>query len=96
MDAGPVHAGRLEFDADFLRLEGTDRDGRFDLWQVPLAAISGVRIGRMAHERIRGMPSLIVERGNDQPLLMADATGRGAMLDVADELTLALPVTPRA
>ena len=90
---GTLRAGRLELTADVLRIEGSSRDGSFSRCEVPLTAIRAVRIGRMRNERVEGMPSLIVERVYGEPLLVADATGTGAVHELADALTLGLQST---
>ena len=86
-----VSVGRLDVNQDALRLKGTERGGDSRQCDVPLATIRAVRIERMGSERLQGMPTLVVERYAADPVLIAQATGIGAIHELADLLALTLP-----
>jgi len=90
-DADPVSVGRLEVGDGMFTLTGKERGGPSRQCRVALSTIRAVRIGRMENERLDGMLTLVVERHRAEPILIAQATGIGAIHELADQLALALP-----
>lgn len=54
-------AGVLQFEQDRLRLRGRGSDGAHEL-EIPFADLSEVRIERGANERLKGYPTIVLER----------------------------------
>jgi hypothetical protein len=73
--------------ADGLRLEGRAGDGRRCTCELAYDSLTGVRIGRVESERIDGRPALVLERIDDEPLLVGDAEPLGTLQELAEQLS---------
>jgi hypothetical protein len=62
----PLVAGKLELRPSGIRLDGLD--GSRD---IPYGLLAGVRVGRLAGERIGGRPSVVLERRRGAPVTIA-------------------------
>jgi hypothetical protein len=84
---GPVHVGKLELHDGQLTLEGqtADRAGSHSL-SIVHEEIAGVTIGRSPVERIRGLPSLVVERACGVAVYVTSPVGFGAVQELARAL----------
>ena len=60
---GDRHSGRLELDADALRLEGRNGDGRRTK-VVRYGDLMGFRLARSSGDRVQGRPTLVLELTN--------------------------------
>ena len=78
-------AGVLEFESDRLRLRGRGNDGAHEL-EVPFADLSEVRIDRSPNERLKGYPTIVLERTTAQPVGVAPL-GALYLHEIADLLT---------
>ena len=79
----PVISGKLELFTNGLRLEG--RDG---LCVIPYARLSSVRIGRAIGDRVRGQPSVVVERTDGERVTIATVTQHSMLGEIADRLAV--------
>ena len=95
-------AGKLELLPLGIRLEGIEREQ-----EIPYELLSGVRVGRMADERIDGQPSVVLERRTGVPVtiatvatpsLVGEIVERLAALQLGDDtvmrLAIVLPIKP--
>jgi hypothetical protein len=95
-------AGKLELLPLGIRLEGIEREQ-----EIPYELLSGVRVGRMADERIDGQPSVVLERRTGAPVtiatvatpsLVGEIVERLAALQLGDDtvmrLAIVLPIKP--
>jgi hypothetical protein len=78
---GPVHAGKLVLGADSLRLDGASRSRKV------LQAIRYEHLGRgrfaSGPERLRSLPTLLVEHGRGLCLALASVEGSGSLQELA-------------
>jgi hypothetical protein len=84
--SGPVRAGKLVLTPRGLRLEGGSPSGRFYSLSLPYRDLAGVRVARSAAERIRRLPTLIVERRGRAAIRIASVGGLGMTTEVFDRL----------
>jgi hypothetical protein len=95
-------AGKLELLPLGIRLEGIEREQ-----EIPYELLSGVRVGRLAGERIDGQPSVVLERRIGAPVtiatvatpsLVGEIVERLAALQLGDEtvmrVAIVLPINP--
>ncbi len=99
----PLVAGKLELGPSGIRLDGLD--GSRD---IPYALLAGVRVGRLANERVDGRPSVVLERRRGAPItiatvakpsLVGEIVEKLAALQLGDHLTrmaVILPIKPEA
>jgi hypothetical protein len=80
-------AGSLDVLSDGVRLEGRARDGCRCSCELAYESLTGVRIGRVESERIDGRPALVLERVDDEPLLVGDASHLGTLQELAEQLS---------
>jgi hypothetical protein len=80
-------AGSLDVLPDGVRLEGRAGDGRRSICELAYESLTGVRIGRVASERIDGRPALVLERVDDEPLLVGGAESLGTLQELAEQLS---------
>jgi hypothetical protein len=73
--------GTLVVEEDRLLLEGRGRDGLFEL-AIPYSDLTGVRIGRIADERLNGRPALLLER-RERPVVQVVPFGPGLLHELA-------------
>jgi hypothetical protein len=73
--------GALVVEEDRLLLEGRGRDGLFEL-TIPYSDLAGVRIGRIADERLNGRPTLLLER-RQRPVVQVVPFGPGLLQELA-------------
>lgn len=82
-------AGAAVVEGERLLLEGRDV-----ALVVPCAQVAEVRIGRDAPELLNGRPSIVVDRGDAEPLLIAPL-GPGLLAELAGLLTALSEAGPR-
>jgi hypothetical protein len=80
-------AGSLDVLPDGVRLEGRAGDGRRCTCELAYESLTGVRIGRVESERIDGRPALVLERVDDEPLLVGGAESLGTLQELAEQLS---------
>jgi hypothetical protein len=78
-------AGALEVEDDRLSLRGSGNDGGLEL-EIPISALTEVRVGRRASERLNGYPTLILER-TPEPLVQVAPFGMTLLPEIANLLT---------
>lgn len=78
-------AGSLEIDDDRLSLRGNGNKGGLNL-EIPLSALTEVRVGRHESERLNGYPTLILER-TPEPSVQLAPFGMTLLPEIADLLT---------
>ena len=81
-----VFAGKLELEESRLRLEGVSRDGRQCRRTVGYDELGAVHMAPSG-ERLVGRPTLVVERPHGLPLRLGTIDGRGALPELADQLS---------
>ena len=85
-DGGSVARGRLELEGSGLRLIGTD--GREVVTEeIRYADLDGVHVGRGTDERIRGRPSLVLERTGHEPISFTSIAEPGVIGELTDRIT---------
>jgi hypothetical protein len=77
----PLAAGKLELRPSGLRLDGLD--GSRD---IPYGLLAGVRVGRLAGERIDGRPSVVLERHTGGPIMIATVAKPSLMGEIVEKL----------
>lgn len=77
----PLVAGKLELRPSGLRLEGLD--GSRD---IPYRFLAGVRVGRLAGERIDGRPSVVLDRHTGRPITIATVAKPSLMGEIVEKL----------
>jgi hypothetical protein len=93
---GAVYAGKLELDGARILLDRQTRRGLRQRLEVPFTELSSVRIGRLGAERIDGRAALVIERRGTPSLFLTDATGVGAVRELADRLAGSTRIAPAA
>jgi len=88
VDDGPVRAGKLELSPSGLRLEGGDPRGRLYSLSLRYRDLAGVYVARLATERIRRLPTLIVDRPGSGAIRIATIGGLGLTTEVFERLGL--------
>ena len=100
--ASPLAAGKLELLPRGLRLDGVG--GTQD---IPYELLAGVRVGRLAAERIGGRPSIVVERRSGAPVTISTVAKPSLVGEIVEQLaalqlghdplrrmTVVLPIKP--
>ena len=87
-------AGKLELDADRLRLEGNDRD-HLTVYVLAYRDLATVRINRDLADRLDGQPTLLLERSNGDELRIASLAQAGIVSEIAERLAT-FEIGPRA
>ena len=87
-------AGKLELDADRLRLEGNDRD-HLTVYVLAYRDLATVRINRDLADRLDGQPTLLLERSNGDKLRIASLAQAGIVSEIAERLAT-FEIGPRA
>ncbi|HEX2287703.1 MAG TPA: hypothetical protein VHK46_04255 [Gaiellaceae bacterium] len=82
---GDRHSGRLELDADALRLEGRNGDGRRTK-VVRYGDLKEFRLARSSGDRVQGRPTLVLELTNGSELKLASVAQPGIVAELADRL----------
>jgi hypothetical protein len=83
---GAVGSGRLELVADRVELSSKGA-----LVSLPLGEVTGARIDRSAHERLRGLPVLALACARGGALRIASLEGTGALYEIAALVERAAP-----
>ena len=102
--ASPLAAGKLELLPRGIRLDGLE--GPQD---IPYELLSGVRVGRLAGERIDGRPSVVIDRRSGasvtistvaKPSLVGEIVEQLAALQLGNDplrrMTVVLPIKPES
>jgi hypothetical protein len=102
--ASPLAAGKLELLPLGIRLDGLEGSQ-----EIPYELLAGVRVGRLAGERIDGRPSVVLERRQGAPVtiatvakpsLVGEIVERLAALQLGEDLgrrtAVVLPIKPEA
>lgn len=82
---GDRHSGRLELDADALRLEGRNGAGALKR-TVRYADVERYRLARSTGDRLQGRPTLILELADDDAIKIASVAQPGIIGEVAERL----------
>jgi hypothetical protein len=77
----PLVAGKLELRPSGIRLDGLD--GSRD---IPYGLLAGVRVGRLAGERIDGRPSVVLVRHTGGPIMIATVARPSLMGEIVEKL----------
>jgi hypothetical protein len=94
VEGGPVRVGKLVLSPHGLRLEGGDPMGRLYSLSLPYRDVAHVHVARGASERIRRLPTLVVERPGLPAVRIAGLGGIGITTELFDRLVPL--VTPAA
>lgn len=102
--ASPLATGKLELLPRGIRLDGLE-----GAQEIPYEFLAGVRVGRLAGERIDGRPSVVLERRTGAPVtistvakpsLVGEIVERLAALQLGEDLprriAVVLPIKPEA
>jgi hypothetical protein len=84
--SGPVRVGKLELSPNGLRLEGGDPKGRLFSLSLLYRDLGGVHIARSAVERIRRLPTVVVNRPGRAAVRIATVGGLGMTTEVFERL----------
>jgi hypothetical protein len=92
---GLVAVGRLELDADAMLLHGRDRHGQPVDRSIDFDEVLGVRLGRIADERLDGQNALVLN-GPDGPILVSSVVVHtGVLQELLDRLATLTADPPR-
>jgi len=102
--ASPLAAGKLELLPRGIRLDGLERTQN-----IPYELVAGVRVGRLACERIGGRPSIVVERRSGAPVTISTVAKPSLVGEIVEQLaglplgdvpvrrmTVVLPIKPQS
>jgi hypothetical protein len=78
-------SGKLELRSRSLHLDGLD-DGRPRTTAVPYRDISAVRVARSSTDRLRGRPTLVLDRRGRPPIRIAGVAQSGIVSELAERL----------
>jgi hypothetical protein len=86
---GPVARGRLELFPGRLELDG--RAGSSQVThEIGFDELSGVHVGRSSAERLKGHPTLVLDRVNAKPIMIASVALQGVVAELAVRLSCCL------
>ena len=77
----PLVAGKLELRPSGIRLDGLN--GSRD---ISYRLLTGVRVGRLAGERIDGRPSVVLDRHRGAPIMIATVAKPSLMGEIVEKL----------
>jgi hypothetical protein len=80
--AGPVARGRLELLTDTLELDGLAGLDHVTL-ELDFDELRGVRVGRSRAERLNGHPTLVLDRADAEPIVIASVALQGVVAELA-------------
>jgi hypothetical protein len=86
----PLSAGRLELLPSGLRLDGLE--GSQD---IPYELVAGIRVGRLAGERIDGRPSVVLERRTGGTVTIATVAKQSLVGEIVERLAALQLGVPR-
>ncbi len=81
----PPHSGKLELRATGLSLEGTNNGSGTVALLIPYEELLGMRLAP-GHERLRGRPTLVLDRRGRGALRVASVVAPGIISEVAEAL----------
>jgi hypothetical protein len=87
--AGPVARGRLELLPDTLELDGLADSAHVRL-DIGYDELRGVRVGRSSAERLNGHPTLVLDRVEAAPIVIASVALQGVVAELAAHLSCCL------
>ncbi len=87
---GREHSGRLDLGPTALHLEGGNGSGPV-VCDVDYAELDDVHVTRKLDERLRGLPTLVLQRRGGGILRVATIATPGALADLAEQLLRQLP-----
>jgi hypothetical protein len=77
--------GKLELLPRSVRLDGLAGSKQIAL-EVPYADLDAVRTGRTASDRLNGQPTLVLERRDAEPVVIAAVTQAGVVAELTEHL----------
>jgi hypothetical protein len=87
--AGPVARGRLELLTGALELDGLAGSAHVTL-EIDYNQLRGARVGRSGAERLNGHPTLVLERAEADPIVIASVALQGVVAELAVRLSCCL------
>jgi hypothetical protein len=81
----PLARGKLELLPRSVRLDGLAGSDQIAL-EIPYADLDAVRTGRTTADRLNGHPTLVLERHDAEPVVIAAVTQSGVVAELADQL----------
>jgi len=81
----PLARGRLELLPGGLELDGLAGSEHVTL-AIGYDELAGVRIGRSSDERLNGHPSLLLDRVDGEPIVLASVALQGVVAELATHL----------
>lgn len=84
--SGPVRVGKLEFNSSGLRLEGGGPRGRLYSLSLLYRDLTGAHVARTAVERIRRLPTVVIDRPGRAAIRIATVGGLGMTTEVFERL----------
>ena len=81
----PLARGKLELLPLSLRLDGLAGSAQVSL-EIPYGDLDVVRTGRAAGDRLNGHPTLVLERHNAEPVVIAAVTQAGVVAELTEHL----------
>jgi hypothetical protein len=82
---GPLTRGRLELLPSGLELDGLAGSSHIRR-EIAYDELAEVRIGRSTADRLNGHPSLVIERVDGEPVVLASVAPQGVVAELADHL----------
>jgi hypothetical protein len=77
-DGDELGSGRLEACADRFELHGREA-----LISIPFSEVADASIARRQVDRLRGLPVLLLRRGDNEPVRIASLEGPGVLHELA-------------
>jgi hypothetical protein len=87
---GPLGRGKLQLQAGSLRLDGLDGSGAV-FREIDFDDLALVRVGRAPADRIAGLPSLVLELRDGEPLAIASVSQSGVIGELAELIAVLQP-----
>jgi hypothetical protein len=81
----PLARGKLELLPRSVRLEGLLGSEQVAL-EIPYVDLDAVRTGRSARDRLNGHPTLVLERHDAEPVVIAAVAQSGVVAELTDHL----------
>ena len=82
----PLARGKLELLPRVLRLDGVTGEEHVAL-EIPYDDLDGLHVGRSPSERLNGHPTLVLDRLNAEPFVIASVALQGVVAELAVRLS---------
>ena len=81
----PLARGKLELLPRVVRLDGLAGEQRVTL-EIPYEHLDGVHTGRTGAERLNGQPTLVLELGGEEPIVVSAVAQAGVIAELTEHI----------